>query len=149
MRRRRFLAGTVPVATSGLAGCIGEDFDDGADPDDDTGTDTPDADGGTDTEAEGPPARVVESELVRENQGTEEESVAVEGVVERTRDEEITYLEVRVEFLDEEEEVLASTIEHLDDVTEGDRWEFVVEFPGVGEAAARVADHSASIVENP
>lgn len=96
-----------------------------------------------------PPARVVESRLVREHTGTDEETVTVEGVVERTRDVEITYLEVRVVFYSADDERLDTTVEHLDDVTEGDRWEFSVEYAGIGEAAARVADHEAEVVPNP
>ncbi|MWV65809.1 hypothetical protein GRS48_13405 [Halorubrum sp. JWXQ-INN 858] len=142
MRRRRFLAGAGLVVSSVLAGCNGTETDD-----DPGSSDTDDGDDGDDEDE--PLARVVESELVREREGTDEERVAVEGVVERVREEEITYLEVRVEFLGEEGEVLDSTVEHLDDVTEGDRWPFTVAFSGVGEAAARVTDHSATVVENP
>jgi len=121
---------------SALAGCAG------------TG-DAPDDADADDPDEEGPPARVVESDLVREHEGTDEETVAVEGIVERTRDEEIAYLEVRVEFLSADDEVLDSTVEQVGDVTEGDRWPFVVEYLGVGEAAARVTDHTATVVENP
>ncbi|GAB7089860.1 hypothetical protein JCM18237_01310 [Halorubrum luteum] len=134
MRRRTLLSLAGTAAAASLAGCsdvpVGPGADDAAD----------------DPE---PPARVVESELVREHAGTDEETVVVEGVVERTRDVEITYLEIRVEFYAAGGELLDSTVEHLEDVTEGDRWPFTVEFPRVGEAAARVADHDADVVENP
>lgn len=132
MRRRHLLsvAGAVAVA---VAGCSGDPIG----PDDDA------------DDVDEPPARVVESELVRAHEGTDEETVTVEGVVERTRDVEITYLEVRVEFYAEGEQLLDSTVEHLDDVTEGDRWPFSVVFSGVGEAAARVVDHRAEVVRNP
>ena len=133
MRRRRFLSTGTLVVTSGLAGC--GDSEPGTD-DDDDGRDEP-------------PARVVESELVRTDVGTEDETVAVEGFVERTRDVEITYLEVRVEFYTADGEVLDSTVEHLSDVSEGDRWPFSVTYPGIGEAAARVVDYDVAVVANP
>ena len=131
MRRRHLLSVAGAVAAA-VAGCS----DAPADTDDDADDDEP-------------PARVVESQLRREHEGTDEETVTVEGVVERTRDVEIMYLEVRVEFYAEGGELLDSTIEHLSDVTEGDRWPFSVTFPGVGEAAAQVVDHDAEVVENP
>ncbi|MDZ5811038.1 FxLYD domain-containing protein [Halorubrum sp. AD140] len=127
MRRRRLLAGLAAASTLATAGC-GDDSDE---------------------EILEPPAEVVSSELVREHEGTEDESVTVEGVIERTSDEEITYLEVRVRFLDAEGEVLDTTIEQVSDVDDGDRWEFSVDFPDVGERAALVADHEAEVVENP
>lgn len=127
MRRRRLLA-AVAVATSvATAGCS-DDSDD---------------------ELLEPRARVVSSELVREHEGTEDESVAVEGVIERTSDEEITYLEVRVRFFDADGEPLDTTIEQVPDIDDGDRWEFAVVFPEVGERAALVADHEAEVVRNP
>ncbi|GAB6878961.1 hypothetical protein JCM17823_12350 [Halorubrum gandharaense] len=136
MRRRRFLAGSAACSLATVAGC-------GTTPGGENGNDS------DDEEHEGPPAAVVESELVRENEGTDEESVRVEGIVERTRDEEITYLEVRAVFFDENGEPLERTVEHVGDVTEGDRWSFSVAYSGIGESAARVADHDAEVVENP
>lgn len=128
MRRRRLLA-VVAAGSAATVGCTDPVSDDGLDAE--------------------PPARVVESRLVRDRVGTDEETVAVEGVVERTTDEEITYLEVRVTFYSADDERLDTTVSHLEDVTEGDRWEFVVEYARVGDAAARVADHDAEVVRNP
>lgn len=127
MRRRRLLA-AVAVATSVATTGCGDDSDD---------------------ELLEPRARVVSSELVREHEGTDDESVAVEGVVERTSDEEITYLEVRVRFFDADDELLDTTIEQVSDIDDGDRWEFSVMFPDVGERAALVDDHEAEVVRNP
>ncbi|MFW6000450.1 MAG: FxLYD domain-containing protein [Halorubrum sp.] len=127
MRRRRLLVGIATASTLATAGC-GDDSDE---------------------EILEPRAEVVRSELVREHEGTDDESVAVEGVIERTSDEEITYLEVRVRFLDADGEVLDTTIEQVAEVDDGDRWEFAVEFPDVGERAALVADHEAEVVRNP
>lgn len=127
MYRRRLLAVTAAASSLATAGCSD-------DPDEEL------------MEAQ---ARVVESELVREHEGTDDESVAVEGIIERIGDEPITYLEVRVRFLDADGEVLDNTIEQVPDVSEGDRWEFTVVFPDVGERAALVADHEAEVVKNP
>ncbi len=128
MRRRGFLAGTVAVAVSALAGCT--------DPTD-----------GSDGGEEDPPARIVESELVREDESTDEETVRVEGVIERTREEELTYLEVRAEFYDEEGDVRDTTVEQVDAIEENDRWEFTVDFPGIGEAASAIVDHDVEIAD--
>lgn len=127
MRRRRLLAAIAVAPVLATAGCSDD----------------------ADEDILEPRARVVESELVREREGTDEESVSVVGVIERTGDREITYLEVRVRFYDADGEQLDSTIEQVSDVTEGDRWEFTVEFPDVGERAALVADHDAEVVRNP
>jgi len=127
MRRRRLLAAFAVSPALVTAGCTDD----------------------SDEEILEPRARVVESELVREHEGTDEESVAAVGVVERTEDREVTYLEVRVRFYDVDGEQLDSTIEQVSDVTEGDRWEFRVVFPDVGERAALVADHAAEVVSNP
>lgn len=127
MQRRRLLAAFAVAPALATAGCS-----------DDPGGDILE-----------PRARVVESELVREHEGTDEESVVVKGVIERTDDREIAYLEVRVRFYDAEGEQLDSTIEQVSDVTEGDRWEFTVAFPDTGERAALVVDHDAEIVRNP
>lgn len=127
MRRRRLLAAVAVASSLATAGCSDD----------------------SDEEILEPRARVARSELVREHEGTDDERVAVEGVVERTSDEEITYLEVRVRFFDADDELLDTTIEQVPDVTEGDRWEFTVVFPDVGERAALVDDHEAEVVRNP
>lgn len=129
VRRRRLIAAIAAAAVpTALAGCSDDPSEEVAEP----------------------PAQVVESELVRENAGTPEETVAAEGTVERTRDEEISYLEVRAEFYDGDDEMLDSTVEQVPDVQEGgDRWPFRVAFPHVGERAVDVVDHDAEVVRNP
>ncbi|MBP1923180.1 hypothetical protein J2751_002219 [Halorubrum alkaliphilum] len=127
MRRRSLLAAVAatlpPVVTAGCSDDPGGEFAD-------------------------PPARVAESELVREHVGSDEETVAVEGTIERTRDVEISYLEVRVEFHGDEETLLDSTVEQVEGVDEGDSWPFRVTFPHVGEPAADVVAHDAEVVQN-
>lgn len=129
MRRRRLLATGLAVATSAaIAGCSE----------------------GSSEDLPEPPARVAESDLVRSAVGTPDETVAVEGVLERTRDEEISYLEVRAEFYDDEDTLLDSTIEQVSSVQDGgDSWPFRVVFPHVGERAAAVVSHNAEVVRHP
>lgn len=130
MRRRGFLAGTTVVAASALAGCSG--VTDGDDEPDD-----PDED---------PPARIVEAELVREDEDTEDETVRVEGVIERTRDEELSYVEVRAEFQDADGEVRDTTVEQVGAVQD-EHWAFDVQYPGIGDDAAMIVDYDVEIAD--
>lgn len=84
-------------------------------------------------------------DLVRENPGTEEERVYVFGIVKNEGDRELSYVEVRATFLDAEGEELDSVIEHVEDVTSGEEWEFEIEFPRYGEEAAAVADYELEV----
>ncbi len=99
-------------------------------------------------ENDGPEEHVViqSSILVRSDAGTEEESVAVVGVAEKVSDRELSFVEIRARFFDEDEELLDSTVEVIDDVTEGTRWEFEIEFRHYGEQAAKVADYELDVV---
>ncbi len=129
MHRRRLLATGAGAILSGIAGCLGNlgPTDGPADPDPEERV------------------RIVESELVREEEGTDEETVAVEGVAQIIGDEEIRYVEVRAEFYDAEDELLDSTNERIEDVTERRRWEFRIEYPNYGEAAAEVRGYSVDV----
>lgn len=127
MNRRRLLA-TASAALVGTAGCTG----DGNDP--------------QEAPADGEEVRIVEHELVRENVGTEEESVSVHGLATIVEDAEVDYVEIRAQFYDEDGEMLDSTVEHVEDVTGSTRWEFEIEFPYVGERAAAVADYDLEVV---
>ncbi|SDQ35562.1 FxLYD domain-containing protein [Natronobacterium texcoconense] len=82
---------------------------------------------------------IVWDDLVRDNPGTEDERVAVWGVVRNVGDRTLSYIEVRATFFDAESDELESVIENVDeDVTSGEEWAFEVEFPHFGERAADV-----------
>ena len=82
---------------------------------------------------------IVWSTLIRDDPGTDDERVAVWGVVRNVGDRTLSYIEIRATFFDEDGEELESVIENVqEDVGTGSQWEFEVEFPDFGERAARV-----------
>lgn len=85
-------------------------------------------------------------ELVREEVGTDDERVYVWGVVRNEGDREMSLVEIRAIFLDDDGEELDRVIEAVPDVTSGDEWEFEIEFPDFGERARRVAGYDLEIV---
>ncbi|XVH30556.1 FxLYD domain-containing protein [Haloferacaceae archaeon DSL9] len=133
MRRRRLLAGLAVGSVGTAAGCL--EFNS-----------TPPTPPGEDDDD--PIIKITEDRLVREQQGTAEETVRIEGIAENVSDKELSYVELRARFLDEEGELLDSTVENIDDVTVGRRWAFEIEYPQVGEPAAAVADYELDVVTN-
>lgn len=86
--------------------------------------------------------RIVDHELVRRDENTEEETVSVVGELERVDDDdEIRYVELRAEFLDEDGEPLDTTTERVQEVEPEDRWTFEVVAPFQGERAAAVRSY--------
>lgn len=82
---------------------------------------------------------IVWDDLVRDDPGTDEERVAVWGIVRNVGDRTLTYVEIRATFLDADGEELETVIENVDeDVSSGEEWVFEVEFPYFGERAAEV-----------
>lgn len=84
--------------------------------------------------------------LVRDNPGTDEERVYVWGVVRNEGDRELSYVEIRAVFLDEDGEELNRVIENVEDVTSGAEWGFEIEFQEYGEPAAEVADYELEVL---
>ena len=85
---------------------------------------------------------IVWSDLVRDNPGTEDERVAVWGVVRNVGERGLSYIEIRATFLDAEGEELETVIENVEeDVSTGEEWAFDVEFPHFGERAAEVESY--------
>lgn len=84
---------------------------------------------------------IVYDDLLRDNPGTDEERVYVWGIVRNEGERELSYVEIRATFLDEEGEELDTVIENVEDVTSGEEWEFEIEFPDFGERAAAVAGY--------
>lgn len=130
MKRRSVLA----LAVLGASGCLGyfesEDNDGITNPDDLANPDD---------------LVIAWHDLVRENPGTEEERVYVFGIVENEGDRELSYVEVRATFYDADGEELDSVIEHVEDVTSGEEWEFEIEYPRFGEEAAQVTDYELEV----
>lgn len=133
MRRRDLLATTL--AACALAGCNGNDEPAPPDPDPDE----------SEEPEEGERVEIVESALIRENAGTEEETVSVGGIVVPHEDVEVSYVEVRASFYDEEGELLDTTIEQVNIDEETDRWEFEVTYPQMGEQAAEVVEYELEV----
>lgn len=139
MRRRELLVSTV--ATCVLAGCVGDDERNPDEPENPNDTGEPE---GSDRPEEGERVEIVESALVRENVGTDEETVSVQGVVVSREDAEVSYVEIRASFYDAEGELLDTTIEQVE-IDEGDRWNFEVVYPQVGARAAEVEDYELEV----
>lgn len=86
------------------------------------------------------PVRITRHRLVRSDEGTSTERVAVEGTVTPTRDVDIGYVELVVTFIDREGAVLNRTTGTIE-AYETDTWPFRIEFPYEGERAANVVDY--------
>lgn len=130
MRRRRLL--TVVSGTLFLAGCSEGEPENG----------TP--------EEETPDERVeiVSHALVRDDEGTEDERVAIEGEV-RIREEGLEHVELEARFFDEGEQLLDVTNERLKELDVGVQ-EFEIEYPYFGERARAVDGYAievSSIIE--
>lgn len=132
MRRRRVLATLASAVLA--AGCTEGEPENGTPDDDD------------------PDERVeIEShELVRYDEGTDDESVAVEGEV-RINESGLEHIELEARFFDAEEEQLDITNERLEEFDVGVQ-PFAIQYPGFGEAARAVQGYQiavASVVELP
>ena len=90
--------------------------------------------------------RIVHDELIRDNPGTEDERVYIWGVVRNVGDRELSLVEIRATFYDDEGEELDRVIENVPEVTAEEEWVFEIEFPDFGERAAMVAGYELEIV---
>jgi len=139
MLRRGFLAGVGTAASATLAGCGTEDpeFESGNGGSGENG-------GGGDNSSTSEPdgdIKILEHQLVRENEGTNSETVSVEGSAENTSDEQLSYAEVRARFLDEDGTLLESSLDNVNDLGPGMKWQFEIIFPGFGEDATAVSEY--------
>lgn len=136
MQRRRFLA----LAATGVgttAGCTD-------DTDYQSGNQNPDGDdsGGQDSDEA---LEILEHELVRENQGSRSEKVTVEGRAENTSDRQLSYVEVRARFYNEQGDQIETSLDNTNDLDAGQTWAFEIMFPGFGEDARAVADYDIGV----
>lgn len=137
MRRRALLSS---IALVSLAGCTGDDGSEDGPENESDGDESDDPE-------EGERVEIVESELVRENAGSDEERVAVHGIARVKQGAQVSYVEIRALFYNAEGDLLDTIIEQIDEVgrhgeedddPEGRRWEFEIVYPQVGERAAEV-----------
>lgn len=137
MLRRGFLTGVGTTVTVTLAGCGTDDpeFESGnGEGGDDSSTSEPDND-----------LEILKHQLVRENEGTRSERVSVEGSAENTSDGQLSYAEVRARFLDEDGTLLESSLDNVNDLGSGMKWQFEIRFPGSGEDAAAVSEYEIAV----
>ncbi|GAB3026803.1 FxLYD domain-containing protein [Natronobiforma cellulositropha] len=90
--------------------------------------------------------RIVYDELVRDNPGTEDERVYVWGVARNIGERELSLVEIRATFYDDEDEELERVIENVPEVTEDEEWHFEIEFPDFGERAAAVDAYELEVI---
>lgn len=88
-------------------------------------------------------AAIVDHELVRDDAGTDEETVHIEGAV-RIDVEGLQHVELRGRFFDADERRLDTTFERLRELDVGTH-PFEIQYPDVGPAAATVAGYDVAI----
>ncbi|MCH7661619.1 MAG: hypothetical protein IH933_13920 [Euryarchaeota archaeon] len=140
MRRRDLLASML--AGCALSGCIGDHEPLPGEPGEPDNSEEPEE---PEEPEEGERVEIVESVLIRENVGTDEETVAVGGVVIPREGVEVSYVEIRASFYDMEGELLDTTIEQVEIDEETNRWEFEVTYPQMGEQAAEVDEYELEV----
>lgn len=126
MYRRALLSS---VAVGSFAGCADLDPADGADP-----------------EAEDEPddrVQFVEHALVRNDVGTDDETVSIEGSV-RILEEGLQHVELQGRFYDSDEELLDTTFERLQEIEIGTQ-PFAIRYPEMGSAAAAIDGYDVAI----
>jgi len=125
MRRRRLLAAIGGAVLA--AGCTEGEPANGT-PDDDDDEDR---------------VEIVSHELVRRDEETDEESVAIEGEV-QIREEGIEHVELEARFFDADEEQLDITNERLEKIDVGVQ-QFSVQYPNFGEEARAVEGYQIDV----
>lgn len=137
MHRRTFV--TATAATAALAGCASDDpnYEDG-----DSNTGSGGGDDGASVEED---VVIREHELVREDEGSMSESVSVKGRAENTSDQTFSYVEVRARFYNEAGDMLDSMIDNINDLEPGQTWSFEIQYLGIGDDAAEVADYDIAV----
>jgi hypothetical protein len=133
MDRRKFLqAGGAVIVSASVAGC-GED------------TNYEDGSGGGNGGGSEEALEILEHELVREDEGTMSETVKVEGRAENVSEEQLSYVEVRARFYNDQGDQLESSLDNTNDLGTGSTWAFEIQYPAIGEDAAEVADYDIGV----
>ena len=147
MRRRTLLATLGTASTIAIAGCSSEESerqegstneessDDGSSDDGSSESDNTESGSANDNSGSDEPEQLVnlvEHEFYNEGQF----DVGVEGVVENVSDQELSYVEVSVYFLDSEGTQIEEGLDNTSDLAAGRRWEFDATY--LGDEADRI-----------
>jgi hypothetical protein len=57
----------------------------------------------------------------------------------------LSYAEVRARFLDEDGTLLESSLDNVNDLGSGMKWQFEIRFPGSGEDASAVSEYEIAV----
>lgn len=98
---------------------------------------------GTPDDENGDQVRILSHELFRREEGTDEETVVIQGLI-RILEEGLEHVELEGRFFDEDEELLDTTTERVQEVDVG-RHEFEIVYPQFGEPARAVAGYQVSV----
>ena len=151
MERRKILRALAVGIAVPAAGCA---EDDGPD-DEDSGTvsgepgdqesESGDADENDDSDDSGDDSGGLE--IVEHEFYEEDFEAGVEGTVENTGDESIDYVEVRVEFYDDEGVRIEDGIDNTEDLDGGEQWRFDVVY--LGDDPEAVEDYDIEVSDSP
>ncbi len=125
---RRGLLSTVAFG-SALAGCPDPEPTNGTPPEEETSPDER--------------VEIADHRLARREEGTDEETVVIEGSV-RIFEEGLEHVELRGQFFDADDELLDTTFERLQELDVGIE-HFEIQYPDVGPAAAAVEGYAIEI----
>lgn len=141
MNRRKFITATAAITSASLAGCSGEtDYEDGNN--DGSGSD---GDDGSNSDKK---LEILDHEMVREDEGSMAESVKVVGTAQNVSGDTLGYAEVKVKFYDEDETLLESFLDNVNDLGADERWKFEVMYPPMGEDAQKVDSYKVGVGSN-
>lgn len=137
MRRRQLIAVIGTGIAASLAGC-GDDTDyEAQGGDDDDGSD------GSEQKLE-----ILEHEMVREDEGTDYESLTIEGRAENVSDSRLDYTEVQARFYNEQGDQIETGLANTNDLDAGATWAFEIMYVGMGEDARAVAEYDIGVGTN-
>lgn len=141
MQRRGFITATIATFSGvSLTGCSSDtNYEDGNDGGGSNDGDTSDSDKKLD---------ILDHELVREDEGSMGESVKVAGMAENVSGGNLGYAEVKAKFYDENEALLESFLDNVNDLGDGEKWSFEIQYPGIGEDAQEVASYKVGAGSN-
>lgn len=158
--RRQFITTAGALLSVGAAGCTEDRSyepgnEGGTHPGDEEATDEQPSEDGTDPiptpeeTPENPPPEgsltILEHQMVRTDEGTEWETLSVDGRARNDSDQQFGYAEIRVWFYDADETLLDSMIDNVNDLDPGREWQFSVPFLGWGEEAQAVDNYDIAV----